>query len=74
MKRQEPEFDQWTDQNHVPYCPSGGTEIPANSTHRHFRDSFNLIWHGVLKLFGRSQSPRVTKRNSSRAFLSWPRN
>ena len=73
MKRQEPEFDQWTDQNHVPYCPSSDAESQGKSDNRSFRDSFKLIWHCVLKLFGHSQSPGGAKRNSTKAFLSWPR-
>jgi len=73
MKRQEPEFDQWTDQNHMPYCPSSGAESQGISSHPSFRLSFKLIWHGVLKLFGHSQSPVGAKRNSTKAFLSWPR-
>jgi hypothetical protein len=73
MRRKEPEFDQWTDQNHLPFCPISGTESQNISSNRSFRKSFKLIWHGVLKLFGHSQSLGVEKRKSSRAFLSWPR-
>lgn len=74
MKRPEPEFDQWTDQNHVPYRPDSESETQMISNGGSLKHSFNLIWHGVLKMFKHSQSLDVAKKDPSRAFLSWPRN
>jgi hypothetical protein len=73
MKRQEPEFDQWTDQNHLPYYPHFSTESHEITSSGSFRKGFNLLWHGVLKLFKHSQTLGVHKKQTSRAFLSWPR-
>gem|GEM_PF-5800260 len=70
MKRHEPEFDQWTDQNHVPYCPRTSVESQRISSVPFGRRSFNLIWHGVLKLFGHSQTAGTTHKNFSGPYLS----
>ena len=74
MKRQEPEFDQWTDQNHIPYFPNFSSESHEITDTGTLRKSFNLLWHGVLKLFKHSQTTCLHRKESTRAFLSWPRN
>jgi hypothetical protein len=52
MKKREPEFDQWTDQNHVPFRPALFTESQRNSSAEFTRRGLNLLWHNVLKFFG----------------------
>jgi hypothetical protein len=59
MKRPEPEFDQWTDQNHVPFCPGLTRQIQKNSIAHTVKFNVKLMWHCVLRLF------RVTPASGS---------
>ncbi len=56
MRNVEPEFDQWTDQNHVPYFPNPQAESQRNTSAPHLNKGLNLLWHSILKLFGLSQT------------------
>lgn len=72
MKRIDPEFDQWTDQNHVPYCPATAGQSQEISNAAPAKHGLNMLWHSVRKLFGHSHAVGHINRKKSKAFLSQP--
>jgi hypothetical protein len=70
MKKSEPEFDQWTDQNHVPYFPVSGRERQKYSEIPPLRRNFNMLWHSIQKIFGHPHKTELVKRGSASTFLS----
>ena len=46
MKAQ-PEFDQWTDQNHVPFCDMLRAKNSENSTSSHSRHRLSMLWQNI---------------------------
>jgi hypothetical protein len=70
MKKIEPEWDQWTDQNHVPFCPgSHGKSQEITNTPRS-KKSFSLLWHFIEKLFTPSSKVRSGQSKPSGPYLS----
>lgn len=55
MRAKEPEFDQWTDQNHMPYVPGMGRESQKLSSPPALPKRLNLLWHGILRFLGLSE-------------------
>lgn len=70
MKRIDPEFDQWTDQNHLPYRPLQFGQSQGISKATPSPRSMNLLWRSVRKLFGRSHAVDHITQPNSKPFLS----
>ncbi len=45
----EPDFEQWTDQNHVPYCGMLSAKTPEFSTSSHRQNFFKMLWQSVTR-------------------------
>jgi len=45
----QPDFEQWTDQNHVPYCGGLSGKNLEITTSSHRQNIFKMLWHNIAR-------------------------
>jgi hypothetical protein len=70
MKHYEPDFAQWTDQNHMPFLNQVLAQSQNNSNNQPAAHGFNMLWRNVLKFFNHSRTGGSARKSGTPPYLS----
>jgi hypothetical protein len=70
MKRFEPDFSEWTDQNHVPFLQQIAAQSQNKSGSQTRSHGLNMLWHNVLKFFSHPTRGGSVKKRTMPPYLS----